>query len=131
MLDYPILQYQKKVLSRVLELKLNLKLKAFDWMFIKIILLQKFNGVFAKNIFTIYRRYNHNVINNNKNIKILYQVINEKIKHYQFFKKKFINYNNYISDLQNLKLNLKKNIYFRNLYFKKFKKFNNYWWELP
>ena len=100
-------------------------------MFIKIILLQKFNGVFAKNIFTIYRRYNHNVINNNKNIKILYQVINEKIKHYQFFKKKFINYNNYISDLQNLKLNLKKNIYFKNLYFKKFKKFNNYWWELP
>ena len=120
----------KKVLVWMLKQKFNLKAIAFDWVLIKSILLNNFNGCFKKNIFTLYRKYVSNVIGNNKNYLTLKKIISEKLVHYSFFENDFLSYKNKIQKLKQLQKNLSdKN--FRIEYLYQFKKLNQHWWQLP
>ena len=125
------LAISKKVLIKSLNFKINKNLKAFDWVFAKIILLNKFRGVFCRNIYTLYRQHNHNVVSFRKNSLEFLKIIEEKILHYKIFKKKIKKYKNEIKKLQILKKKLNnKKIKVKITYLYK-KNEKNFWWVLP
>ena len=124
------LAISRKALIKSLNFKINKNLKAFDWMLAKIILLNKFNGVFCKNIYTLYRKYDHNVVSFKKNKAEFLKIINEKILHYKFFKNKIKKYKNEIKKLQILKKKIENKKLNKIIYHYK-KGEESFWWNLP
>ncbi len=120
----------KKVLIAMMKKKFNLNLIAFDWIFIKSIIINNFQGYFDKDIFTLYRKYSSNVIKDKKNYLNLKKVLNEKLHHYKYFQKDILSYDSKIDQINKLnkRLDDKK---FRNKFLTEYKKLDAYWWQLP
>ena len=120
----------KEVLVAMMNKKFNTNLIAFDWIFIKSIIINNFQGSFNKDIYTLYRKYNSNVIKEKKNYFSLKKVLKEKLHHYKYFQKDIVNYDFKIEQIKELnkKLYDKK---FRKKFLTEYIKLDTYWWQLP
>ena len=88
-----------KVLKFVIS-RINFKLKALDWVFAKIMLLNSYKGKFFKNSLTYYRQYPDNIaVNKILSIKHIKRIISIKLEHFLFLKKYNLSFNDEIDQL--------------------------------
>ena len=81
------LTIKSKCLKRIMKF-LNYKLIAFDWNIATNLLLNKFKGIYEDKIISFYRQHNQNVHNKFKSKEKVFQNIQIKKNHYEFFKKR-------------------------------------------
>lgn len=114
----------KKIINLI-----DIRLIAFDWCMAKLLLLNKFKGVYIDSPLTYYRQYNNN---NSSLIKFSKQKILKDIKckleNLKYFLTVRLKYKNKIKDLENKKKMLNNKNFLKNLK-KKFMKNNQYWWS--
>ena len=81
------LTIKSKSLKKIMKF-LNYKLIAFDWCIATNLLLNKFEGIYEDKVISFYRQHNQNVHNKFKSKEKVFQNIQIKKNHYEFFKKR-------------------------------------------
>jgi hypothetical protein len=117
----------KKVIN-----KIGTNLIAFDWCLAKLLLLNKFKGIYSSASLSQYRQYSNNISNltNFSKLKLLND-LEIKLQHLNFFNNLGLKYNKKINELISLKKKIKNNSYLIKDKKKLSVKRANYWWSYP
>jgi hypothetical protein len=116
------------VLKKIIN-KIGPNLKVFDWCLAKLLLLNKYKGIYISNSLSNYRLHSNNFSNYFLiKKKFIIKEINVKLENLIFFEKDIKIYSEKIKELILLKKNIQKKNFFKK--FSKNLKFRNYWWSL-
>jgi len=117
----------KKVIN-----KIGTNLIAFDWCLAKLLLLNKYKGVYSSASLSQYRQYNNNIssLTNFSKLK-LFNDLKIKLQHLNFFNNLGLNYNKKIHKLISLEKKIKLDSYYMKYKKKISIKRNGYWWSYP